>query len=46
MADVVEHVMDKMDDGRVADTMDDIFAADGEARRYASEWIVSKEKAA
>ena len=46
MADVVEHVMDKMDDGRVADTMDDIFAADAQARRYASELIASKEKAA
>jgi 1-deoxy-D-xylulose-5-phosphate reductoisomerase len=46
MADVVEHVMDKMNDGRQANTMDDVFAADDEARRYAGELIAAKEKAA
>lgn len=46
MADVVEHAMDNMNDARSAETMDDVFAADAEARRYASEFIAAKEKAA
>jgi 1-deoxy-D-xylulose-5-phosphate reductoisomerase len=46
MADVVEHVMDRMHDSRTAGTMDDVFSADALARGYASEWITGKEKAA
>jgi len=46
MADIVETVMDRMDDGRSAGTIEDVFAADEEARRHAGELISTKEKAA
>ena len=46
MADIVERVMDRMNDGRSATTIEDVFAADAEARRHAQEVIATKEKAA
>ena len=46
MAEIVETVMDRMHDGRTAETMDDVFSADEEARRHALELIATKEKAA
>jgi len=46
MAEIVERVMERMNDGRSASTMEDVFAADAEARRHAQELISAKEKAA
>ncbi|WP_296084803.1 1-deoxy-D-xylulose-5-phosphate reductoisomerase [uncultured Agrobacterium sp.] len=46
MADTVETVMEKMNDGRSADTIDAILAADAEARAYAEDVISQKQKAA
>jgi 1-deoxy-D-xylulose-5-phosphate reductoisomerase len=42
MADVVETVMDAMIEGVPADTIDDVFAADREARRKAAEVIAAR----
>jgi 1-deoxy-D-xylulose-5-phosphate reductoisomerase len=46
MADIAEQVMDEMVGYGTAMTMDDVFAADTEARRRAAEAIVQKEMAA
>ncbi len=46
MADIAEQVMDEMVGYGSAITMDDVFAADAEARRRAAEAIVQKEMAA
>jgi 1-deoxy-D-xylulose-5-phosphate reductoisomerase len=46
MADVVEQVMDAMVDHTAAMAMDDVFAADAEARRRAGQVIAQKEMAA
>lgn len=44
MADIVEIVMDRLDSGQSAQTMDDVLAADAEARIYAQEAIVQKQQ--
>ena len=46
MAEVVEIVMDRMNDGQSADTIEEVFAADDQARIYAQEVILQKQKAA
>lgn len=46
MADVVETVMDAMIEGVPADTIDDVFTADREARRKAAEVIAAREAVA
>ncbi|MGP4693631.1 1-deoxy-D-xylulose-5-phosphate reductoisomerase [Agrobacterium cavarae] len=46
MADTVESVMERMNDGRPADTIDAILAADTQARAYAEDVIRQKQKAA
>ncbi|SCW88634.1 1-deoxy-D-xylulose 5-phosphate reductoisomerase [Rhizobium mongolense subsp. loessense] len=46
MADIVEAVMDRMAGTGGAHTMDDVFAADTEARRLAAELVALNEKAA
>jgi 1-deoxy-D-xylulose-5-phosphate reductoisomerase len=46
MADIVEAVMDRMAGTGGAHTMDDVFAADAEARRLAAELVALNEKAA
>jgi 1-deoxy-D-xylulose-5-phosphate reductoisomerase len=46
MADIVEHAMDRLDDGRTASSMDGVLATDEQARQYANEFISGKEKAA
>ncbi len=46
MADIAEQVMDCMQGFGSARTMDDVFAADAEARRRAADVIAEKEKAA
>ncbi|WP_349436116.1 1-deoxy-D-xylulose-5-phosphate reductoisomerase [Pararhizobium sp. A13] len=46
MADIAEVVMDRMTDLAPAVSMDDVFAADSEARARAAEAIAGKEKAA
>jgi len=46
MADIAERVMDDMTGYKAAATMEDVFAADGEARRLAGEIIAQKEMAA
>lgn len=46
MADIAEVVMDRMTDLAPAVSMDDVFAADSEARVRAAEAIAGKEKAA
>jgi len=46
MADIAEAVMDKMIATGEAKTMDDVFAADAEARRLAAELVAFNEKAA
>lgn len=46
MADIAEQVMDEMVGYGTALTMDDVFAADTEARRRAAEAIAQKEMAA
>ncbi|WP_320201424.1 1-deoxy-D-xylulose-5-phosphate reductoisomerase [Agrobacterium sp. rho-13.3] len=46
MAEIVEIVMDRMNDGQKADTIEEVFAADDQARIYAQEVILQKQKAA
>lgn len=46
MADIVEQVMETMTDHPPATSMDEVFAADTEARRRAGEVIAKKEMAA
>lgn len=46
MADIAEQVMEEMVGYKAAATMDDVFAADTEARRRAAEIIAKKEIAA
>ncbi len=46
MAEIAEAVMERMTDIPPALSMDDVFAADGEARARAAEVIAGKEKAA
>lgn len=46
MADIVEAVMGRMAGTGGAHTMDDVFAADAEARRLAAELVALNEKAA
>lgn len=46
MADTVESVMERMNDGRPADTIEAILAADTQARAYAEDVIRQKQKAA
>jgi 1-deoxy-D-xylulose-5-phosphate reductoisomerase len=46
MADIAEVVMDRMTDLAPAASMDDVFAADREARARAAEAIAGKERAA
>ncbi len=46
MADIAERVMDMMTGHEAATTMEDVFAADNEARRRAGEIIAQKEMAA
>lgn len=46
MAAIAEAVMDRMIGVGSAVTMDDVFAADDEARRYAAELVAQKEMAA
>ncbi|SFB24598.1 1-deoxy-D-xylulose 5-phosphate reductoisomerase [Rhizobium sp. NFR07] len=46
MADIAEQVMEEMTGYGAAVTMDDVFAADAEARRRAADAIVVKEMAA
>ena len=46
MADIAETVMDRMTDITPAFSMDDVFAADGEARIRAGEAVCATEKAA
>jgi len=46
MADIAERVMDDMAGYKAAGTMDEVFAADAEARRRAGEIISRKEMAA
>jgi 1-deoxy-D-xylulose-5-phosphate reductoisomerase len=46
MADIAEMVMDRMTDVAPAASMDDVFAADSEARARAAEAIAEKAKAA
>ncbi|MFN3442653.1 MAG: 1-deoxy-D-xylulose-5-phosphate reductoisomerase, partial [Rhizobium rosettiformans] len=42
MAEVVETVMDAMVEGVPADTIEDVYAADREARRKAAEVIAAR----
>lgn len=44
MADIVEIVMDRLDNGQSAQTMEDVLAADAEARIYAQEAILQKQQ--
>ncbi|MCI9867831.1 1-deoxy-D-xylulose-5-phosphate reductoisomerase [Rhizobium skierniewicense] len=46
MADIVEIVMDRLDNGQSAQTMDDVLAADAEARIHAREAILHRQQAA
>ncbi|WP_288429285.1 1-deoxy-D-xylulose-5-phosphate reductoisomerase [uncultured Agrobacterium sp.] len=46
MADTVEAVMERMNDGRNANTIEDIMAADAEARAHAQDVILQMQKAA
>lgn len=46
MADIVEIVMDRMNNGRSAQTMDDVLAADADARIYAQEAVLQKQRSA
>jgi 1-deoxy-D-xylulose-5-phosphate reductoisomerase len=46
MAEIVEIVMDRMNDGQKANTIEEVFAADDQARIYAQEVILQKQKAA
>ncbi|MCL6707433.1 1-deoxy-D-xylulose-5-phosphate reductoisomerase [Pseudomonas sp. R2.Fl] len=46
MADIVERVMDEMTGFAPATSIDDVYAADAEARRRAADAIARKEKAA
>ena len=44
MADIVEIVMDRLDNGQSAQTMEDVLAADAVARIYAQEAILQKQQ--
>jgi 1-deoxy-D-xylulose-5-phosphate reductoisomerase len=46
MADIVEIVMDRLDNGQSAQTMEDVLAADAEARIHAQEAILQKQQSA
>ena len=46
MADIAEEIMDAMSGCGAAETMDEVFAADAEARRLAADRIAQKEMAA
>lgn len=46
MADIVEIVMDRMNDGQSAQTIEDVLSAHAQALRYAQETILQKQKAA
>lgn len=46
MADIVEVVMDRIDDGRSVDTIEDVLRADADARQCALDIIQKKQKAA
>ena len=46
MADIAEEIMDAMSGCKAAETMDEVFAADAEARRLAADRIAQKEMAA
>lgn len=46
MADIVETVMDSINDGRSVDTIEDVLAADAQARQYADDVILRKQQAA
>lgn len=46
MADIVEIVMDRLNNGQAAQTMDDVLAADAEARIRALEAISKRQQAA
>lgn len=46
MADIVETVMDDINDGRSAETIEDVLAADNEARLSAEDVILRKQQAA
>lgn len=44
MADIVEIVMDRLDNGQSAQTMEDVLAVDAEAHIYAQEAILQKQQ--
>lgn len=46
MADIVEIVMDRLNNGQSAQTMDDVLVADAEARIHAREAILRRQQAA
>ena len=46
MAEIVEIVMDRLNNGQSAQTMDDVLAADAEARIHAQEAILRRQQAA
>lgn len=46
MADIVEIVMDRLNNGQLAQTMDDVLVADAEARIHAREAILNRQQAA
>ena len=46
MAEIVEIVMDRLNNGQSAHTMDDVLAADAEARIHAQEAILRRQQAA
>ncbi|MBD8688091.1 MULTISPECIES: 1-deoxy-D-xylulose-5-phosphate reductoisomerase [unclassified Rhizobium] len=46
MADIVEIVMDRLNNGQSAQTMDDVLVADAEARIHAREAILNRQQAA
>ncbi len=46
MADIVETVMDRINDGRSAETIEDVLAADAQARQYADDVIQRMQQAA
>jgi 1-deoxy-D-xylulose-5-phosphate reductoisomerase len=46
MADIVETVMERINDGRSAETIEDVLAADAQARQYADDVIQRMQHAA
>ncbi|WP_421358775.1 1-deoxy-D-xylulose-5-phosphate reductoisomerase [Agrobacterium rosae] len=46
MADIVEIVMDRLNDGQSAQTIEAVLAADAQARAYAQEAVLQKQQAA